>query len=244
MPFTTSLSENCMTDPSSPQPEKINLCNITPLPQADNTPCWGPKPEPRIEVHERVDYSTQFFVSTFLDTPAGAVPKVTTRPTFRDTIGTVLTRIGPTRNNYKVIPGLYAVGNPDAKSPVLVTANYKLSFDSLRFQMDNIDAWLIVTDTRGVNVWCAAGKGTFSTEEIILSVKECNLHKVVQHHTLIIPKVGATGVAGYQVKKECGFQPNAEVDCLKWVSPNKALKFLSYKDECAIIMKAINQSHD
>ena len=46
------------------------------------------------------------------------------------------------------------------------------------------------------------------------------------------------------IKKECGFQPNAEVDCLKWVSPNKALKFLSYKDECAIIMKAINQSHD
>ena len=98
------------------------------------------------------------------------------------------------------------MGNPDSNSPVLVTANYKLSFDGLRFQLDNIDAWLLVTDTRGVNVWCAAGKGTFSTEEIILSVKECNLHKIVKHHNLILPQLGATGVAGYQVKKECGFR--------------------------------------
>ena len=121
-------------------------------------------------------------------------------------MGTILTRIGQNRNDYKVIPGLYAVGNPDSGSPVLVTANYKLSFDSLRFQLSNIDAWLLVADTRGVNVWCAAGKGTFSTEEIILSVKECNLHAFVNHRTLILPQLGATGVAGHQVKKGCGFR--------------------------------------
>ena len=102
-------------------------------------------------------------------------------------------------------PGLYAVGKPDAQSPVLVTANYKLSFDALRFQLEDIDAWLLVADTRGVNVWCAAGKGTFSTEEIILSVKLCKLHKLVEHRRLILPQLGATGVAAYQVKKECGF---------------------------------------
>lgn len=102
-------------------------------------------------------------------------------------------------------PGLYAVGKPDAQSPVLVTANYKLSFDALRFQLEDIDAWLLVADTRGVNVWCAAGKGTFSTEEIILSVNLCKLHKLVDHRRLILPQLGATGVAAYQVKKECGF---------------------------------------
>jgi hypothetical protein len=135
----------------------------------------------------------------------GYIPRVATLPTFNDTIGTVLTRIGPTRNNYKVTPGLYATGTPNTESPVLVTANYKLSLDCLRFQLDNIDSWLLVADTRGVNVWCAAGKGTFSTDEIILSVKECNLNKLVSHRQLILPQLGATGVAGYKVKKECGF---------------------------------------
>ena len=33
--------------------------------------------------------------------------------------------------DYTVEPGLYAVGRPTADLPVLVTANYKLSFDRL-----------------------------------------------------------------------------------------------------------------
>lgn len=128
------------------------------------------------------------------------------RPTLRDKLGTILTRIGPTRNNYKVTPGLYAVGSPSPESPVLVTGNYKLSFDNIRFQLDTLDAWLLVADTRGINVWCAAGKGTFSTEEILYSVAHCRLQEVVNHHVLILPQLGATGVAAFQVKKECGFK--------------------------------------
>ena len=117
-----------------------------------------------------------------------------------------MTRTGLTRNNYKVTPGLYAVGRPGPESPVLVTANYKLSFDGLRFQLDTLDAWLLVADTRGINVWCAAGKGTFSTEEIIFLVQQCCLQELVNHRTLILPQLGATGVAAFQVTKECGFK--------------------------------------
>lgn len=117
-----------------------------------------------------------------------------------------MTRVGPTRNNYKLTPGLYAVGRPGPESPVLVTANYKLSFDALRFQLDTIDAWLLVADTRGVNVWCAAGKGTFSTEEIIHSVQQSQLQELVSHRALILPQLGATGVAALEVKKGCGFK--------------------------------------
>ena len=117
-----------------------------------------------------------------------------------------MTRTGLTRNNYKVTPGLYAVGRPGPESPVLVTANYKLSFDELRFQLDTLDAWLLVADTRGINVWCAAGKGTFSTEEIILLVQQCCLQELVSHRVLILPQLGATGVAAFQVTKECGFK--------------------------------------
>ena len=142
----------------------------------------------------------------FLQTPVGPIPQVATQPSARDRLGTILTRSGPIRNSYKVTPGLYAVGRPGPESPILVTSNYQLSFDSLRFQLDTIDAWLLVADTRGVNVWCAAGKGTFSTEEIIYSVQQSRLEKLVSHRTLILPQLGATGVAAYQVTKACGFK--------------------------------------
>ena len=75
-------------------------------------------------------------------------------------------RWGIGRMNYRVDPGLYSLGNPDALSPVLVSANYKMSFDRLRESLPGRNAWILVLDTDGVNVWCAAGKGTFGTEEL------------------------------------------------------------------------------
>ena len=113
-----------------------------------------------------------------MDTPAGFVPRVRTRLSFRDRAGTVSTRIGIGRYNYKVVPGLYGVGNPGADSPVLVTANYKLTFDALRKELGGIDAWILVADTRGINVWCAAGKGLFSTDEVVRRVKASRLTDV------------------------------------------------------------------
>jgi hypothetical protein len=105
-----------------------------------------------------------------------------------------------------VAPGLYCVGSPDAESPVLVTANYKLSFDSLRKELDAVDAWILVLDTRGVNVWCAAGKRTFSTEELIVQVQRAGLEKLVNHRELILPQLGAPGISAHLVKKGCGFK--------------------------------------
>jgi hypothetical protein len=71
--------------------------------------------------------------------------------------------------------------------------------------LGGLDAWVLVLDTRGINVWCAAGKGTFSTDEIVKRVKEARLDQVVSHHRLIVPQLGATGVAKHLVRKGCGF---------------------------------------
>ena len=87
-----------------------------------------------------------------------------------------------------------------------MTANYKLSFDTLRSQAGIADAWILVVDTRGINVWCAAGKGTFSTEEVVLQVNSTQLERIVDHRRLILPQLSATGVASRQVKKGCGFK--------------------------------------
>ncbi|RPJ56999.1 MAG: carbon monoxide dehydrogenase [Acidobacteria bacterium] len=117
-----------------------------------------------------------------------------------------LVRIGHKRGEHRVAPGLYAIGNPSPESPVFVTANYTLSFDALRSSLAGIDAHILALDTRGINVWCAAGKGTFGTDEIVLRVHQTQLKEVVTHRTLILPQLGAPGVAAHQVKKRTGFR--------------------------------------
>ena len=92
----------------------------------------------------------------WLPTMAGVFPVISTRLTSGDIVGGWRVRWGINRMGYRINPGLYAVGKPDASSPVLVTANYKLTFDSLRKHLQNLNAWILVLDTKGVNVWCAA----------------------------------------------------------------------------------------
>ena len=141
-----------------------------------------------------------------MNTPAGPIPRVFTKLSARDIARNITIRIGYGRYDYKVVRGLYCVGNPTPDSPVLVTCNYKLTFDMVRKELDGMDAWLLVADTRGINVWCAAGKALFSTEEIILSVSASRLNEIVCHRELILPQLGATGVAAHKVKKGCGFK--------------------------------------
>ena len=88
---------------------------------------------------------------------------------------------------------------------MLVTANYKLTFDALRRELPGLDAWVLVLETCGVNVWCAASKGTFSTAELARRVVSVRLAAVVSHRRLVVPQLGAPGVAGHQVRRACGF---------------------------------------
>lgn len=108
--------------------------------------------------------------------------------------------------NYKVDPGLYALGNPGKSAPVLVTANYKLTFDRLRQALPKMDAWILVLDTKGVNVWCAAGKGTFGTEELAERIRLTGLEQAVDHRELILPQLAGPGVSAHEVKKLSGFK--------------------------------------
>ncbi len=156
--------------------------------------------------HEKPGYTLNSFVEDFILTDTGPVPKLKTILDKSDIKATILVRTGIGRDNYKVSPGLYCVGNPDQTSEVLVTANFKLTFDHLRRELGNINAWILVLDTKGVNVWCAAGKGTFSTKELVKRIKLCSLQKVVDHKRVIVPQLGATGVAARTVKKESGFR--------------------------------------
>lgn len=154
----------------------------------------------------RPGYEIEHFVEAFIKTPVGDVPRIKTTLEIKDHIGTLRTRAGIGRDNYLVAPGLYCTGNPGEDAPVLVTANYKLTFDHLRKELGSISAWIIVLDTLGVNVWCAAGKGTFATTELVNRIQLTGIEKLVNHKKLILPQLGAVGVSGFTVKKQSGFK--------------------------------------
>jgi len=136
----------------------------------------------------------------------GKVPQVSSALKGEDRWGSYKVRWGVKRMHYTVEPGLYALGHPDHSAPVLVTANYKMTFDRLREVLPNRNVWILVLDTKGVNVWCAAGKGTFGTEELVARIRSSGLERIVNHRDLILPQLGAPGVAAHLVKKLSGFR--------------------------------------
>jgi hypothetical protein len=126
--------------------------------------------------------------------------------TLSNRIDHFLARWGYKRNAHRVEPGLYCLGSPDADSRVFVTANYTLSFDALRSSLKGIDAYILVLDTKGINVWCAAGKGTFGTDELVNRINTTNLSNVVNQRNIIVPQLGAPGISAHEVKKRSGFK--------------------------------------
>lgn len=126
--------------------------------------------------------------------------------TSKDILGAWKARWGINRMNYKVEPGLYKLGNPDDHSPVLVTANYKMSFDYLRKELSGLNGWILVLDTKGINVWCAAGKGTFGTQELLDRMSIVQLDKFVSHREIIVPQLGAVGISAHMVAKYSGYK--------------------------------------
>jgi hypothetical protein len=167
--------------------------------------CCGPPAGPRAGRMERPGYLIWPFVEEFIETNAGPVPRVKRSLGFADRVQALAARLGIARNSHRVAPGLYCTGEPMENSPVFVTANYKLSTDALRKELSGIDAWILVLDTLGINVWCAASKGTFCAEEIAFQVKRSGLEKVVAHRKLVLPQLSATGVSAPEVRERCGF---------------------------------------
>lgn len=138
---------------------------------------------------------------------APRVHPTTNHLTLSDHWDHLLARIGINRSGHRVEPGLHSLGSPTPDSPVFVTANYTLSFDALRSSLDDwMNCYILVLDTKGINVWCAAGKGTFGTAELVNRIHMTGLAEKVNHRVLIVPQLGATGVAAHEVKKLTGFR--------------------------------------
>ncbi|WP_368488850.1 mercury methylation corrinoid protein HgcA [Clostridium sp. BJN0013] len=170
-----------------------------------NSYCCGNGSKESCEPITKYDTKQKWIIGE-ISTSQGCIPRISTKLAFTDTLGTWKVRFGINRMNYKINPGLYAVGTPDDTAPVLVTANYKLTFDTLRKELGGLNAWIVVLDTKGINVWCAAGKGTFGTKELVSRISKVRLSQIVSHKTLVLPQLGAPGISAHEVTKKSGFK--------------------------------------
>jgi hypothetical protein len=234
------------------QPLGINIApaSISEGPQQDEVCCGAPAGPPSSQF-EKPGFALLDFVEKFVQTPAGPVPRVKTTLQWSDYAGSIRARLGINRNEYKIAPGLYCVGRPDSQAPVLVTANYKLTFDHLRKALTSINVWILVLDTRGINVWCAAGKNFFSTEEVVRRVSRSEVKKVVTHNRLILPQLAATGVAAHDVKKQSGFKviygPVRCIDLPKFLTngfkSDSSMRKVSFNTIDRVILTPVEMAH-
>ena len=192
--------QSCCLPPRPRQAAGRGCCgvsgpNTTTLPAEDSPPGWNCPAG-----------TTPHWQCGRVDTPVGPVSRVRTVLGERDRLGSWKVRWAIGRAHYRVDPGLYAVGTPDAESPVFVSANYNQSFDRLRAALPGLDGWILVLDTRGINVWCAAGKGTFGTDELLRQLDATRLAEVVSGRTLVLPQLGAPGVVAHEVRQRSGWR--------------------------------------
>jgi len=103
-------------------------------------------------------------------------------------------------------PRLLKIGNPDRSSPVLVTCNWRLTIRELLYRLRNEHLYLLAANSRGINVWCAAAGGHFTHHDVISIVKTSSIEGLVDHRTLVLPQLAATGVEPGQIKEKIGWK--------------------------------------
>ncbi|MFX1319909.1 MAG: HgcAB-like fusion protein [Promethearchaeota archaeon] len=106
-----------------------------------------------------------------------------------------------------ITPGYIAVGQPSDESPVLVTCNYDLTVRRVlkTLQHAQVDCFLLVAPTRGINVWCASCGGDFTAHSVIAAIKLSGINNLVQHRHLFLPQLAAPGVDPDVIKEETGW---------------------------------------
>ena len=103
-------------------------------------------------------------------------------------------------------PGLRAIGRPGPNAPVLLSGNFTLTVDRLTRVLRGRDAWLLVADSHGINVWCAAGGGHLTHHDVIAVLRSSGIGERVEHRHLWLPQLAATGVERRIVQERTGWR--------------------------------------
>src|SRR5262249_53339566 len=87
--------------------------------------------------------------------------------------------------NFPCKLGLIRVGNPNQHSAVFLSGNYTLTVQRVLRKLRGTDCYLLVANSRGSNVWCAAGMNEFSEYDVIDAINVSRLKDVVTHRRII-----------------------------------------------------------
>lgn len=102
--------------------------------------------------------------------------------------------------------GLFEIGSPGRDAPVLVTGNYLLTVEILKKELRNLNLYLLVANSRGINVWCAATGGHFTNHDVISVLKTTYISELVDHRTYILPQLAATGIEPRKIHHKTGWK--------------------------------------
>ncbi len=85
--------------------------------------------------------------------------------------------------------GVYEIGTPDEKSPVLITSNFSLTYFIVSGEIENskVPSYLLVKDTEGLSVMTSWAAGKFSADILAPFVKKSEVWNKVKHKKLVIP---------------------------------------------------------
>ena len=89
----------------------------------------------------------------------------------------------------QVEPKVYAIGEPDDKSPVFVTTNFSLTYFIVSGEIENAgtSAWLVIPECEGMSVLTAWAAGKLNGAGMAKAVKESGLDERSESKTLVIP---------------------------------------------------------
>ena len=89
----------------------------------------------------------------------------------------------------QVKAGLYSVGEPTDKSPVMFTTNFSLTYFTVRADIEKskIPAWMLVVDTEGQSVMTAFAAGKLTPESVAKAIDDFQVKEKSSRNEIIIP---------------------------------------------------------
>jgi len=106
----------------------------------------------------------------------------------------------------QIEPKLYPIGQVNAKSPVLITTNFSLSYYTVLSEVEasKIPAYIVSVDTEGMSVLTAWAAEKFTPAKITESINKFGVKEAVAHKRLVIP--GYVAVMSGELQDESGFE--------------------------------------
>ena len=102
--------------------------------------------------------------------------------------------------------GLIKIGNPGKDAPVLVTCNYHLTVLKVKRALKCQNVYLLVANSHGINVWCAAAGAHFTHHDVISALKLSNIQSFVDHRVVILPQLAACGIDAKVIEQKTGWK--------------------------------------